>query len=438
VRIACFTDTYLPEINGVVTSLDAHTRLLAERGHEVLIICPKYRRPVLHIVPGVHVKRYRSFSFITNKDTRVALPSVASIVATLRRFDPDVVHIHTPLSVGVVGLVITRMLRLPNVQTYHTYIPDFMTYVELHRLLRLDSLQQRVVTSLVAERMFESGAWRRVTAAGSWGREAVSEVRETARQVLGTLPEGERVELTTRVAWQFTRNLYNRADVVLTPSATLRDELVRHGVTVPVEYLSNGIDTSVVAPKDDYAPTGRLIHAGRLGFEKNVDVVVGAFARLAGRDPRVSLDIVGDGPARETVARLAGRLGVADRVHMRGFMDRASLGRIYREYDAFVTASTIETQGIVLLEAMSAGLPVIGVDALAIPELVRHDRHGFIVPPGDEVAMADAAERLLADDGLRERMGRAARDDVQVHEVHAIVDRLEELYARVAATRSSR
>ena len=437
-RIACFTDTYLPEINGVVTSLDAHTQLLAGRGHEVLIVCPRYRRPVLHVVPGVQVKRYRSFSFITNKDTRVALPSVASIVATLRRFDPDVVHIHTPLSVGVVGLVSSRMLRLPNVQTYHTYIPDFMTYVEPHRLLRLDSLQQRIVTSLVAERMFESGAWRRVTAAGSWGREAVAEVRETARQVLRTLPEGERVELTTRVAWQFTRNLYNRADVVLTPSVTLRDELVRHGVTVPVEYLSNGIDTSVVEPKADYAPTGRLIHAGRLGFEKNVDLVVRAFARLAERDARVSLDIVGDGPAYETVARLAGRLGVAERVHMRGFMDRAALGRIYREYDAFVTASTIETQGIVLLEAMSAGLPVVGVDALAIPELVRHERHGLIVPPGDEAAMADALERLLADDALRERMGSASRADVQVHEIHAIVDRLEELYERVAATRRPR
>jgi len=366
-RIAVFTDTYLPEVNGVVTSIDSHSRLLGARGHQVLIICPKYRRPILHVVPHVQIKRYRSLSVSSNRATRLALPSMASVVATLRRFNPDVVHVHTPLSVGVVGLATAWMMRLPIVETYHTYIPDFMQYVEPHRLLRLDTLQDRIVDSLVFERMFESGMFHTLSSLIGGGDKAVREVASIAEGVRGTLERAPSPELSKRFAWQFTRTVYNRADLVLTPSITLKRELEEHGVTVPVEYLSNGIDASIVASKLSYAATGRLLHAGRLGFEKNVDVLVEAFARLSVRRPEYTLDIVGDGPVKDHIQRLAARLGVGDRVRIRGFMDRTALGRIYRDYDAFVTASTIETQGIVLLEAMAAGLPIVAVRALAVP-----------------------------------------------------------------------
>lgn len=431
-RIAVFTDTYTPEVNGVVTSIEAHARLLAARGHDVLIVCPRYTEEPARSTPGVTVRRYASFSFVTNQATRIALPSILSVTNLLRRFGPDVVHVHTPLSVGVVGLVTARMLRLPNVQTYHTYIPDFMVYLEPQRLLRLDDLQDRVADSLIFERMFRSDAWQLLSRVRGEGEEALEAVRRVARTVVGGREPQPRLELSARVAWRYTRTLYNRADLVLTPSVTLRHELVRHGITVPVEYLSNGIDRAVVAPKASYAPTGRLLHAGRLGHEKNVDVVVRAFARVLRSRPEATLDVVGDGPAREGVERLAARLGIADRVRMRGFTDRRMLGRMYREYDAFVTASTIETQGIVLLEAMTAGLPVVGVRALAIPELVRSGRDGIVVPPGDEEALAGAMERLLADDALRARMGAACREDVAPHAIESVVSRLEDLYARVA------
>jgi glycosyltransferase involved in cell wall biosynthesis len=429
-RIVYFTDTYLPEVNGVAMALDAHARLLAARGHQVLIVAPKYRRPVLHVVPGVRIKRYRAVSFITNKASRIALPSVASVVATLRGFRPDVVHIHTPLSIGVIGLVATKMLRLPNVQTYHTYIPDFMQYVELHRLLRLDRMQDRVLDSLIFERLFASDAWQLLAGRGRDGERA-ERVREVVRSVLGGLAPDERPELSTRVAWQFTRALYNRADLVLTPSVTLKHELEQHGITAPVEYVSNGIDTSVIPPKTDYAPTGRLLHAGRLGFEKNVDVVVRAFARLLESRPEYRLDIVGDGPARDRIARQVELLGIGDRVSMPGFMERAELSRIYREYDAFVTASTIVTQGIVLLEAMSAGLPVVGVRALAIPELVTDGRAGLIVEPGDEEALAEALLRIVDDEALRARLGAGCREDVRAHAIGSVITRLEDVYTQV-------
>ncbi|MHB1477446.1 MAG: glycosyltransferase, partial [Coriobacteriia bacterium] len=245
-RIAIFTDTYLPEVNGVVTSIDSHSRLLGARGHQLLIVCPKYRKPILHVVPHVQIKRYRSFSFSSNRATRLALPSMASVAATLRRFDPDVVHVHTPLSVGVVGLATARMMRLPVVETYHTYIPDFMQYLEPHRLLRLDSLQDRIVDTMVYERMFTSGMFHGLSELIRSGRDAIDRVSAVVEDVRDDLPPEERMEVSARFAWQFTRTVYNRANLVITPSVTLQEELQSHGVTVPVEYLSNGIDTSIV------------------------------------------------------------------------------------------------------------------------------------------------------------------------------------------------
>ncbi|MGB4440645.1 MAG: glycosyltransferase [Coriobacteriia bacterium] len=433
-RIALFTDTYLPEVNGAVTSIDSHTRLLGARGHEILIICPRYRKPILYVVPHVTIQRYRSFSFISNKETRIALPTMASAAGKLRRFKPDLVHVHTPLSIGVIGLATARMMRLPVVETYHTYIPDFMQYLEPQRLLRLDDLQHRVLNSIIFERMFSTGVFHSLAGLEEKGKRAVREISDVAHAALSESAAEGPSDLTTRFAWQFTRTIYNRADLVLTPSATLQRELVEHGVTVPVEHLSNGIDLSIVKQKTSHAPTGRLLHAGRLGHEKNIDVVVKAFALMLEQHPAYHLDILGDGPAREGLVRLAEQLGIADRVHLGGFMDRHMLGKTYCEYDAFVTASTIETQGIVLLEAMAAGLPIAGVRALAIPELVVDGRDGLLVEPGDERALAGAMGRLIADQALRERLGAAGMADVRPHALEIVVTRLEELYRSVLAS----
>jgi glycosyltransferase involved in cell wall biosynthesis len=434
-RIAYFTDCYMPEINGVVTSIESHTRLLAERGHEILIICPKYAEPYVDDRPGITVARYPSFSFITNKATRVALPSTISVAQQLRRFGPDLVHIHTPLSMGVIGLLVTKMLRLPNVQTYHTYIPDFMQYIEPARILRFDELSERVTNSYVFEAWMESGVWQRVVRSRAFLEERTDELFDELIGISAEVVEQDPHELSTRFAWRYTRAIYNRADLVITPSSTLKRELMQHGVTVPVDYMSNGLDLSLIAPKESWEPRRRMLHAGRLGFEKNVDVVIKAFARITAELPGWELHIAGDGPARESLERLAERLELQDSVRFLGFSDRATLVSSYRDYDIFVTASTIETQGIVLLESMAAGLPVIGVRALAIPELVRAGRNGIIVAPGDVQSMAEAMRRLANDDGLRERFGHASRADVARHELAAVVTQLETLYRQTIAAR---
>ncbi|MCE5203415.1 MAG: glycosyltransferase [Actinomycetia bacterium] len=432
-RIAFVTDTYSPEVNGAVTSIVTHTRLLAERGHEILIMAPTYGEYTDEAHPGITVHRYPSVSFVTNKATRVAAPSIIDMVARLRAFEPEIVHIHTPLTIGIAGLLAAKTLHLPAVQTYHTYIPDFMQYVEPARLLRLDTLQERIMNSIVFERVMESGVWQTLERSRALVEERADEFVDAVTGISADVAE-RRPEFTTRLAWRYTRLIYNRSDLVLTPSIALKRALLSHGITAPVEYVSNGIDVDLIARKESYEPSGRIVHAGRLGFEKNVDVVIEAFARVAEKHPGLVLDIRGDGPARGSLERLAATLGLESHVRFTGFVDRAVLAREYRDYDCFVTASTMETQGIVLLEAMAAGLPVVGVRALAVPEIVRSARDGIVVPPGDVQSFAHAIERLVSDDQLRERLGRQSAVDVQRHAIKSVVSELERLYRQTAAS----
>lgn len=388
-RIAYVTDTYLPETNGIVTAIARHARVLASHGHSVLIVCPRYGDDDPSDEPGVTVQRLPSMRAPSNPDTRFAPGCLPAVRRRLKAFAPDLVHVHTPLPIGVAGVVAARTLRLPLVETYHSYVPGFMQYASLSRLLGLDRRPHR----------YADEAW---------------------------------------LAWGLTRLLYNRADLVLAPSETLCRVLAKHGVRKPVRYQTNGIDLSEFPPRADWSLKRRILHTGRLGYEKSVEVVLEAFARFAERRPGWELHLMGEGPAAPHLASVASRLGISHLVRREGFVSRKRLAEAYRDADFYATASTIETQGLVLLEAMASGTPVVGVDALAVPEMVRDGRNGLIVPPFDPGRMAAAFERLADDEALRRRMGQANIEDVRGHDLLAAVATLEETYAGVLAARQRR
>ena len=384
-RIAYITDTYLPETNGIVTAIARHMRMLVGRGHEFLVLCARYGPDDPGDADGITVERYRAFGVPSNPDTHVALPWLPSMVRRLREFSPDLIHVHTPLAIGLAGLGAARRLRVPLVQTYHSYVPGFLQYARPARLLGLD--------------------------------------------------RGPRRTTDTRSGRVFTRIVYNRADLVLAPSEALCDVLRATGVRPDVRCQTNGIDLAEFPPKDDWALRHCIMHSGRLGFEKNAEVVVEAFARFAVDRPEWTLHLMGEGPAVPYLESLIDRLGIASRVNWEGFVSRAHLAESYREADIYATASTIETQGLVVLEAMASGTPVVGVDALAVPEMARDGRDGIIVPPYDPQAMAAALVQLADDDGLRARMGRTCLEDVKAHDLNAAVDRLERTYEGLLAGR---
>lgn len=436
-KIAIFTDVYAPEINGVSTSIQNSTRILAQKGHEILIFCPKYEGYHEKKLKNIRIKRYSAFSFATNKATRIAFPALGEILTILKRFKPDVVHIHTPMNVGVAGIIASKMAKLPNIQTYHTYIPDFMVYLEPKNFLKLDKLKKEIETSKTyAEEIGEKDKTTFKTALKEL-KEDIKSLNQALKLVREKEKKKEKIKLKTRFAWNYTRLLYNRADLVLTPSHALKADLERHEIEAPVAVQTNGIETKEFKVKKNYSLKKKILHIGRLGPEKNIDIILKAMAIVVKKDKEVILDIIGDGPERKYLEGLSRELGISGNVNFLGFMDRKKLLPQIKDYDIFVTASTIETQGLVILESMASGLPIIGVDRLAIPEAVKNGQNGYVVSIGDAKKMAEMIGILFGDAGMREKMGKASVKLASSHELAGAVRHLEGIYQKIAAKKNA-
>ena len=198
-----------------------------------------------------------------------------------------------------------------------------------------------------------------------------------------------------------------------------------------VEVTWLGLDLSKFAPKSKYQTAGKILHVGRMGFEKNVDVVLRAFAGLVDELAGVTLTIVGDGPAMESLRKLTDELGVAGSINFLGMVPRNKLAEIYRKHDVFVTASDMETLGLVVLEAMACGLPVVGVRKYALPDMINSGNNGYLVDPGDWEGMTRFLKIILTDPRLNERLGRQARREAEKHDLTKAVSRLERVYMRL-------
>lgn len=436
-RIAYLTDTYLPETNGIVTSIHNFTENLAAAGHEILIIAPKYDRKHDHPPENITIKRYPGFSFASNKNTKIAYPYVTSIISDLREFGPDIIHIQTPMSIGVAGLMAAKILKIPSIQTYHSYIPDFMTYLSPYNLLGMGKAGDAIASTKVVKKIIESNAYKKLEEINDDMLKR-SEIIRGLRKLSRKFTRRSERTLSDRFAWDFTRFLYGKSDIVLTPSKVLAHLLIRHKVPVPVYDMSNGIEFQFFHSKKDYHIRNKMIYVGRLGLEKGVDVVVKAFALAHEKNPKLHLDIYGEGPAKNDLVKLVGKLGIQDSVAFTGFVSRKIIKKTLKQNDFFVTASTMETQGLVILEAMAAGLPVIGVDALAVPELVHNEVNGYLVEPGNVKQMAEAMIKLTESAKRNKQFGEKSLEMAEVHDLPNCAAKLERVYEELIASKKAK
>jgi len=340
-KVAFFTDTWLPNVDGVVNSMLLQRRELERRGHEVYVFASGTthdraantdKRVFIH--RGVRVPPYPQY--------KLALFPIPTTLKQVHDSRVEVVHCHAIASMGVAAIASAKMWGLPLIGTFHTMIP------------------------------------------------------RAARYVTGN-PLGQR--FLAEAAWRAIGLFYAPFDSVIAPSHVIRQELVDHGVS-RVDVVSNGIDPNRFNPKVDGRAVRRklaagkrkvIIVAGRMGFEKNLDVVLKAAPSVLKSEDAVFV-FVGKGPAKTRCQELARKMRLGKNAVFTGFVPDEELPKHYAAADVFVTASTFETQCLALYEAMACGKPVVGADALAIPEAVRDGETGLLFKPFDS---ADCAEKVL-------------------------------------------
>ncbi|WP_017940997.1 MULTISPECIES: glycosyltransferase [unclassified Thioalkalivibrio] len=356
------SDVYSPRINGVSTSLASFRAQLRQLGHRVTLVVPAY--PGLGAHPGADphdpdLIRIPSRYLVVDPEDRILKPRL--IRRSLREAGierADVVHVHTPFVAHYAGIKLARDWQVPVIETYHTFFEEYL---------------QHYLPWLPAK----------------W-------LRGLARRI--------------------SRAQCNAVDRVIAPSTALHRALLEYGIKTPIVRLPTGIDPQAWTGGDGHlfraergiAP-GRemLVHVSRIAFEKNIGFLLQMLQHLRERRPGVLLLIAGEGPARAALQRQAAQMGLEDNLHWCGYLDReTSLVDCYRAGHAFVFASATETQGLVLLEAMACGLPVVSTARLGTIDILT-DASGAEVAPEEPAVFAERVARVL-DDPERQRAMRAS------------------------------
>ena len=331
-RIALFTETFLPKVDGIVTRLSHTVDHLQRLGNQVLVISPdggltEYKGAKIHGIPGFPLPLY--------PELKLALPR-PSMRQVLETFQPDLIHLVNPAVLGLGGLYYAKSLDVPLVASYHTHLPKYLEHYGLGML------------------------------------------------------EG--------VLWELLKAVHNQAQVNLCTSTAMQEALTSHGIE-RVAVWQKGVDTELFQPSlgtlemrshltQGHPESPLLLYVGRLSAEKEIDRIKPVLQSI----PGARLALVGDGPYRQELEK-----HFADTpTFFVGYMTGQTLAAAFASADAFVFPSRTETLGLVLLEAMAAGCPVIAANAGGIPDIVSDGVNGYLFDPQEEGGAIAATQRLLS------------------------------------------
>lgn len=368
-RIALFTETFLPKVDGIVTRLKHTVEQLQRLGDDVMVFCPdggltEYQGAQIMGVPGFPLPLY--------PELKLAVPRPA-IREALGSFQPDLIHVVNPAFLGVSGIYYAKSLGIPLVASYHTHLPKYLEHYGLGML------------------------------------------------------EG--------LLWEILKAMHNQAVMNLATSTAMQSELTLHGIE-NVEVWQRGVDTDLFRPElksaamrhrlsQGYPDAPLLLYIGRLSAEKEIDRIKPVLEAI----PGARLALVGDGPHREEL-----EAHFADTpTHFVGYLAGEDLASAYASADAFVFPSRTETLGLVLLEAMAAGCPVVAANSGGIPDIVTNGVNGFMFDPMDDQGAIAATQQLLASRDQRDLMRQNARAEAEKWGWNGATRQLQQFYRSVLA-----
>lgn len=373
-RIALFTECYRPIVNGVVISVATFAGELRKQGHEVRIIAPAY--------PGYadtesHVHRLPSISPPTSPRYPLTIPYMGYRLRPLfEEHPPDIIHVQHPFMCGREGRRWARRLGCPLLFTYHTLIRAYAHYVPLPQVL----------------------------------------VRAAAVRV--------------------SRDFSNSVDRVVVPTRGIEDVLRSYGVRTPIDAIPTGIDLDLVLATERKpvratlgipADVPLLAYSGRIALEKNLETLLRALSTLVRGGSEAHLVLIGGGPWESECRRVMLSEGVADRVHLTGYLEREAVFDWLADSDAYAFPSLTDTQGVAVLEAMALGCPPVAVRSGAVEDVIRDATDGLMVEATVE-GLAEGLTKVLGDDGLRRRLAGHARRRAEDFSARHMAERLVRLY----------
>jgi len=384
-RVLMISDVYFPRVTGVSTSIQTFAREFGAKGHEVTLIAPDYGSSDYDASANesFEIIRIPSRYLPIDPEDRILQPfKIRRLTDTLKGRGFDLLHIQTPFIAHYSGLGLAKRLELPVVESYHTFFEQY-----LHHYV-------------------------------PW---------VPARWMHGA-------------ARHFSTSQCNGVDALVVPSQAMLDVLRDYGIQTAAEVIPTGIDLDQFSQGDGQRFRARhdipperpvLVLVSRLAFEKNIEFILRALVRIKAEVPDVLLVIAGEGPAQRDLERLAEQLGLADNTRFLGYLNRdGSLEDCYRAGTAFLFASRTETQGLVLLEAMALGVPVVSTAVMGTKEVLG-DGQGALIAEEDEADFAGKAVRLLKDPTLRKRLAREAVEHAHDWSAPVLADRLLKFYERV-------
>ena len=373
-NIGIFTDTYSPQVNGVVSSILTLEKELRKQGHNVYVFTISHPEAKEN---SNFVYRTASLPFIFLKDHRVGIMYSNKLVRKIKRLKLDIILSQTEFSLGIFAKLVAKKLSVPIVHTYHTMYEEYMHYIS------------------------------------------------------------KGIQFSPKIARKYSKSFCNGVDGVVAPTIKTEKLLKSYGVKTEIRVIPTGIDFSPL-DKNNYskdeinnlkqvfgipldAPV--ILFVGRIAKEKSIDVIIEAMVLLKQKRPDTKLVIVGDGPLRLELEEMAARLGIKDEVIFTGMQPWSSIGKIYQLGDVFVSASITETQGLTFAEAMAASLPVVAKEDESIAGLIRDGYNGRLFHTVPELAAV--LEEILED--------RVLRETLSINAIHSVKPLSAEVFGHNAS-----